>query len=603
MFINSLIMFVFFFIILLLNIPDSENYSMGFPTRYKINKDKSYYYDDGGRSSQFKYGKAMDESRIKMNSMEIHYSDFYVLNYVRDKLLTHKNKTKVYVFNAYKLRNNLNRFKLQLFKYLDTVCTVAYFGNKCDLPSHCINTKLMKIDDNITLCYGHLVDNQDWKIVDLDFYIDQLNSEYVNGFKIYPKFDINYHWKAYIDIYYPSSLFDLKTLSNINVTNKKFYLELEYNDFDYFLDLFTHNPIGFIPVEYEYKYVCDDALYEEAKMIDNIYIFPSRRNDCRKHIRYNFTHFFCYDTIFSSYERCPSDYFTTYYYSYADFYIKNKIPIRNKTLDVFDYIDYTIKNYFLGIKSEYNVRTWFEFYFKKWEDLFDYKSVIDYLFHKNNQNIDYFISKLANRTSYNDTTEHLYGNWISDIFGVLIRPFVEAFLSILKEFWEFLRDPIIEILNIFLDIIIELIFDFEKLLTKLLDAIEPKLIEIIDLLLKLVEIIKKFLVSIFVAIENKYYVSEYIILLIIIIYFMHNTTASLLTLVLIILIFGIKRKFCSLLLTFLHSDFDIDNSKLYICILNFTYNTNETHQWFNFNQLEQFIDYLLQNTTDMMLLN
>lgn len=569
----------------------------------KIDLENLYFYDNIYNYGQkFLMSSNRSEWRFKTtHERKYEISDTFILNYFRNKIIDPEGYSIYYKFAE--VSEKIPKLNFKFYNHLEEYCSEAYIGGDCRISSDCTNIQRVYIVNGVSLCYGHTITKgKEWYFYNTTVqYLKQTDT----FLKYLDNFDLILIFQNRIQIFFPIKLLHFDDYFRVDIRFNGVFVKLKFLDLEYLGKQFEKQSlIGFVPIKYRYKYVCDDSLYKNLRMVDDIYIYPSSRGACNKYIYYNNSHYLCFDLLFTSHEICPKDYFisNTQFNKIFDvnkFYI---LPVKNNTDKYIGYINYYIESFYTKFLENYNILK-IEI-FKFWSDLyerfsnnitkfFDYKIIIDYLINKQNINIDYFIQKLSSKNITIDYDKNLYGNWISDIFGVLIKPFTEAFLAILKEFWEFLREPLIEILNIFLDILIDVLLDFEKLLNKILIAIEPKLILLIELLVKLFIIIQKLIITLYVQIDNEFILTEYIVLYIIILYLLKNTVASTLLLLLIILVFGLNRHFCSILLTIINDEYKINKTDLFICnfssvLENYTYNES----WFNFKELDFLFDLL-----------
>lgn len=177
-----------------------------------------------------------------------------------------------------------------------------------------------------------------------------------------------------------------------------------------------------------------------------------------------------------------------------------------------------------------------------------------------------FLDALGRNTTTKPQREkgklYLVGNWISDIFGILIAPFFDAFVDIvLSAFLPPLFNAFTSVISQLSKLITGLVHELSKFTVVLATALTDIFLSLLHLLLGIITVI-----------ESRILLFEYVILFILINKkFLNNVYVSASIVLIALLVFGFERHSPSFLITFLHPHFHVFNLTHYYST-NFSYN-------------------------------
>ncbi|APG77849.1 hypothetical protein [Xingshan nematode virus 2] len=320
-----------------------------------------------------------------------------------------------------------------------------------------------------------------------------------------------------------------------------------------------------------FKYVCNDTLFAESSIIDDVNVFRSFRG-CRNFVLTegsDVSSKICVDHLYQDFQalvdRCPEDWYTfdhavatfeTYTIGINDYsevlwktipqvvtdllryFDRNHINVRVQDFEKFykDFVDYvrsfgTLTNVtvrfadqvFDGIGA--NLRLLDSFTFRNFSENF----------------VDYFWAKAmgVDVEQIRDTThfESIHSvtsvsGWLAQAISSFVRPFWQVFLELLEDI---------------LDIIIRVLFDLTPLLEKFYRLTLAAFDSLLNLLFQVLTLVLSFLLHILIILESKILLSEYLLVYLFLSRYWSSPVPPLLILLLLILVFGFQRSYPSFL--------------------------------------------------------
>lgn len=143
--------------------------------------------------------------------------------------------------------------------------------------------------------------------------------------------------------------------------------------------------------------------------------------------------------------------------------------------------------------------------------------------------------------------------WVTKTFRTLIFPF-----------WRALQELLADMIKMVLDILLACVPLFEISVLHLIDYFD----KLLELILHLLDIFAMLVTKVFIFLETKIFLSEYLILFSVLAWTFWNPYSALVVTFLSVLVFGYKRWFPSILLKILSSDFG--GQGIFVMLLSFT---------------------------------